>query len=152
MTPRSLGVLAACAVVTWIVAAGAPSAAQATNYDGTGTWSQPDCSHDCFQLDLVQNHRGDLTLRDGFCEEVDCHVEILFRRVGPRPKVGGAGEYEVSLTGLPGDERECINQTGVAQIDAASVPNIMTLTLSGVNWQGPDAGCQPEAGGAVFER
>ena len=118
------------------------------NYDGTGVWTlQEPCSPDCgLQLDLVQNARGDLTLR--ICD--DCHVAILLRREGGRPKTGAISDYSASMTGLVGDPRECINMQGSAQIDSSSVPNTLAMSLTGQNWHG--TACGPESGTGVFQK
>jgi hypothetical protein len=148
----SLGV-AFGAMVAVAIAVGGSSIYAVSNYDGAGIWSQPDCSFDdCYQLDLVQNPRGDLTLRDGFCESVDCHVSIVLRRLGRRPKDGAASEYYATIKGLPGDERACINQEGSAYIDASSVPATLTVTVTGVNWWGPEVGCLPETNTIVLQK
>ena len=171
MRSRPSRSLAVCPAVLWaIVASGcaaggpadgggllAPSAASAgassaavtgPNFDGTGVWTiQPPCGTDCgVQLDLVQDARGDLSLR--VCD--DCHVDFRLRRLGGRPKTGGIAEYSASMTGLPGDARQCIDMRGSARIDSSVVPNTLTLTLTGQNWHG--AGCGAESGTGVFQK
>jgi hypothetical protein len=146
-------VVAFALMVTIAMAIGGSAASAAANYDGSGIWTQPECSFDdCYYLDLVQNARGDLTLRDGYCASVDCHVSIVLRRVGGRPKDGGTSEYRATIEGLPGDERACINQEGSAYIDASSVPDTLTLTVTGVNWWGSDVGCLPETNTIVLQK